>query len=91
MRVPLQRVSLLSIEKVNAMKKKAMLFCLLGLGISIISCSKKDGDDGPTDEEILTQKDRRRYSAEVPGFVEKSSASISTWAPILADGKALTP
>ena len=29
---------------------------MLGLGISIISCSKKDGDDGPTDEEILTQK-----------------------------------
>lgn len=38
------------------MKKKTMLFCLLGLGISIISCSKKDAEDGPTDEEILNQK-----------------------------------
>lgn len=44
------------IQNPNDMKKKTMLFCLLCLGIAVISCSKKDKDEGPTDEEILTKR-----------------------------------
>lgn len=38
------------------MKKSFVLFCLLGAGVSILSCGKKGSGDLPNDEEILTQK-----------------------------------